>query len=125
MKEFMCIAKALADDNRVRTLMFLRGGELCVCQVIEMLQLAPSTVSKHLAILRQAGLIESRKEGRWIYHHLPEERTRLVELALRWVHESLGRDKTTLRDDRELKRVRETCLEELCNHYSNNCREAA
>lgn len=125
MKEFMCIAKALADDNRVRTLMFLRGGELCVCQVIEMLQLAPSTVSKHLAILRQAGLIESRKEGRWIYYHLPEERSRLVERALRWVHESLERDKTTLKDDRELKRVRETCLEELCNHYANNCRDAA
>ena len=70
MKEFMGVAKALADDNRTRALMCLRDGELCVCQIIELLQLAPSTVSKHLDILHRAGLIESRKEGRWIYYRL-------------------------------------------------------
>jgi DNA-binding transcriptional ArsR family regulator len=41
MKEFMAVAKALADENRVRVLMFLHEGELCVCQVVEMLGLAP------------------------------------------------------------------------------------
>jgi DNA-binding transcriptional ArsR family regulator len=125
MKEFMSITKALADDNRVRTLMFLRNGELCVCQVIEMLQLAPSTVSKHLAILRQAGLIDSRKKGRWIYYYLPEEASPTVLGALRWVLDSLKKDKRILADDRELERVKVTCLEELCNHYTNGNREAA
>jgi len=54
MRDFMRIAKALSDENRVRTLMFLAEGELCVCQIIEMLCLAPSTVSKHMNILYQA-----------------------------------------------------------------------
>jgi DNA-binding transcriptional ArsR family regulator len=125
MKEFMSIAKALADDNRVRILMFLRDGELCVCQIIEMLQLAPSTVSKHLAILRSAGLIDSRKKGRWIYYHLPTEPSAVAAGAIRWVRESLEHDRRVNADDRELKRVRAACLEELCNHYANGNREAA
>jgi len=73
MREFMAIAKALADESRTRVLMFLRGGELCVCQIVEMLGLAPSTVSKHMAILHQARLVESRKDGRWTYYRLPKE----------------------------------------------------
>ena len=59
MLEFMNITKALADENRVRILLALHGrDELCVCQLIDLLQLAPSTVSKHLFILRNARLIK-------------------------------------------------------------------
>ncbi len=123
MKEFMHIAKALADENRVRTLMFLRGGELCVCQIIEMLQLAPSTVSKHLAILRQAGLIDSRKDGRWIYYSLPEgEASETAAAAIEWIKNSLAFDKRIQADDQKLVRVRTMCLEELCNHYGTGQR---
>ena len=69
----MAVAKALADENRVRVLLTLCGRELCVCQIIEMLGLAPSTVSKHMAILKQARLVESRKEGRWMFYRLAGE----------------------------------------------------
>ena len=72
MREFMNITKALADENRVRTLLALRKGELCVCQITELFGLAVSTVSKHLSILYQAGLVESRKDGRWIYYRCRE-----------------------------------------------------
>ena len=72
MRGFMAVAKALADANRTRALMCLRDGELCVCRIMELLQLAPSTVSKHLDILYRAGLVESRKEGRWIYYRLAD-----------------------------------------------------
>ena len=58
MRDFLAIAKALSDASRVRILMFLKDGELCVCQVVEMLNLAPSTVSEHMAILHRAGLVE-------------------------------------------------------------------
>jgi ArsR family transcriptional regulator len=75
MREVMNITKALADGNRVRTLMGFRDGELCVCQITELFGLAPSTISKHLSILNQAGLVESRKGGRWIYYQLPENGT--------------------------------------------------
>jgi len=56
MRTIINIAKAFSDENRVRALMMLCNGELCVCQLIEMLGLAPSTVSKHMTILYQAGL---------------------------------------------------------------------
>ena len=58
MREFMNITGALADETRVRTLLALRKGELCVCQITELFGLAPSTVSKHLSLLFQAGLVD-------------------------------------------------------------------
>jgi DNA-binding transcriptional ArsR family regulator len=68
MRELLAITNALADQSRVSTLLALRHGRLCVCRIVELLQLAPSTVSKHLSILWQAGLVESRKTGRWVYY---------------------------------------------------------
>ena len=70
MREVMDVLKALADENRVRLLFALKGGELCVCQLVALLELAPSTVSKHLTILRSARLIDSRKNGRWMHYRL-------------------------------------------------------
>ena len=73
MRDLMAVIKALADENRVRILMALGPGELCVCQIVELLGLAPSTVSKHMAILKQARLVDSRKEGRWMFYRLAED----------------------------------------------------
>ena len=70
MFDFPTTCRALADENRIRILMALRGRQLCVCQVTAFLDLAPSTTSKHLSILRQARLIESNKQGRWVYYRL-------------------------------------------------------
>ena len=71
MKDFVAVTKALSDRNRIRALLALRRGELCVCQIIALLGLAPSTVSKHMSILKQAGLVKSRKEERWMHYSLP------------------------------------------------------
>ena len=68
MRDLMTVIKALADENRVRILWAVQGRELCVCQIVEMLGLAPSTVSKHLSILHQARLLDSRKDGRWMFY---------------------------------------------------------
>ena len=94
MFEFMNITKALADENRIRILLALNGQtELCVCQLIDMLQLAPSTVSKHLFILRNARLVLGRKEGRWMYYRLnTEEAAPYVKDALAWVIRSVADD---------------------------------
>ncbi len=70
MQDTLDVLRALADENRLRVLFALRNGELCVCQLIALLELAPSTVSKHLSILRSARLVESRKDGRWMYYRL-------------------------------------------------------
>ncbi|MBD3257642.1 metalloregulator ArsR/SmtB family transcription factor [candidate division GN15 bacterium] len=67
------IFKALGDETRLRAYLALCKGELCVCQLVEFLQLAPSTVSKHLSILKGAELIKSRKNGRWVYYSQSEQ----------------------------------------------------
>ena len=58
MRDLMAVTKALADESRVRILLALKPGKLCVCQIVELLQLAPSTVSKHMSILKHARLVE-------------------------------------------------------------------
>ena len=64
------ISRALGHPARLRAVAMLRTGELCVCQITEVLQLAQSTVSSHLRELRRAGLITERKDGRWVYFAL-------------------------------------------------------
>ena len=104
MFEFMNITKALADENRVRILMALDGrNELCVCQLIDMLQLAPSTVSKHLFILRNARLILGRKEGRWMYYRLNADGAPdTVKGALAWVTRSVADEPIICQDTERL-----------------------
>src|SRR5438874_5530757 len=102
----MNITRALADEKRVRTLLALRSGELCVCQITELFGLAPSTVSKHLSVLYQARLVESRKDGRWIYYKLPRNGApSAVREALRWVKGALANDPRVVADSRKLKRI--------------------
>lgn len=71
MQKVLDTVKALADGNRLRAVAALRvRDELCVCQITEMLGLSMATVSRHMNILHQAGLVESRKEGRWVFYRL-------------------------------------------------------
>jgi DNA-binding transcriptional ArsR family regulator len=119
MRDLLAITKALADESRTRVLMFLRGGELCVCQIVEMLGLAPSTVSKHLTILYQAGLIDSRKEGRWIYYRLPAKPSACAKMATRWLDCCLADDSKIVQDARRLKAVLKMDKETLCCRYKS------
>jgi len=118
MRDILAITKALSDSHRLRAVMFLRGGELCVCQIIAMLGLAPSTVSKHMAILHRAGLVETRKEGRWIYYRLARERADAnVRRTLEWLAHSLAGDRLVRRDERHLASLRKQAPDKLCVCY--------
>jgi ArsR family transcriptional regulator len=115
MRDFLNLTKALADENRVRLLLALRGGELCACQLTELLQLAPSTVSKHLFLLKNAGLLESRKDGRWIYFKLADHGAPVAVCeAIDWVKKSLGRSPVAQADARTLKQILKQDPTELC-----------
>src|SRR5258708_29256270 len=115
MRDFMAITKALADENRVRVLLALRGGELCVCQITELFGLAASTISKHLSILYQAGLLDSRKEGRWIYYSLPSKGApAATREAIQWVTRTLADDARTAQDAARLKKILAMDPVELC-----------
>jgi ArsR family transcriptional regulator len=115
MREFIRITRALADPNRVRTLLALRRGELCVCQITELLGFAPSTVSKHLSILHQAALVESRKDGRWIYYRRPgKDAPAMVRAALDWIEKSLADAPSVLEDNKKLEKILKRDPSELC-----------
>ncbi|MBW2112853.1 MAG: winged helix-turn-helix transcriptional regulator [Deltaproteobacteria bacterium] len=70
MREFIKVIKALRDPNRVKIVKMLQHGELCVCEIQEVLGTSQPTVSKHLKILEGAGLLNSRKEGLRVYYRL-------------------------------------------------------
>ena len=115
MKPFLAITKALSDPNRVRILLALRRGELCVCQITELFGFAPSTVSKHLSVLHHAGLVRSRKSERWVYYRLPDKAAPVaVREALDWVHKSLAKTAEAAADAKKLKRILKTDPSELC-----------
>ncbi len=106
MRAMIQITKALADPSRVRILLALREKELCVCQIVELLQLAPSTISKHLSILNQAGLIRSRKKERWVYCRLPgREAPVVVREAIDWVNKSLAPSAEVALDRKRLRKI--------------------
>ncbi len=115
MRELMAITKALADSNRIRILAMLQAGELCVCQIVEVLGLAPSTVSTHLSVLAGARLVESRKSGRWVYYRLPDHpESESVRGCIEWVINSLANDEVVVADRAKVNRVISICPEELC-----------
>lgn len=116
MFEFLSITKALAEENRVRILLAIEGQELCVCQLIELLELAPSTVSKHMSVLRQARLVDGRKDGRWMYYRLADQSAPVVVTeALGWVKSSLARNRRILEDAKRLKEILKIDREVLCS----------
>jgi ArsR family transcriptional regulator, arsenate/arsenite/antimonite-responsive transcriptional repressor len=116
LNNVILIAKAFSDSNRVRALAALRGGELCVCQIIELLGLAPSTVSKHMSVLKQAGLVASRKEERWMYYRLPEENDMpsMVRGAVKWALQALESDEIVRRDQKALAKITKQNPSSLC-----------
>ena len=119
MRELLAITKAISDRNRIRVLMFLRGRQLCACQVIEMLRLAPSTVSRHMAVLERARLVESRKEGRWVFYRLAgKDAPPPVSRAIRWLTDALKNDKQVLQDARRVEVVCRMDKEKLCARYN-------
>lgn len=121
MKDFLNITKALADANRLRMLMALEAGELCVCQIAELTGLAMSTASKHLSLLYQAGLVNARKEGRWMYYSLPAKGApTAARQAVAWVRHSLQADERIAQDARQLKLVRAMDLAALCKRQCKN-----
>jgi len=111
----MAITRALSDPGRVRILLALRRGELCVCQITELFGLAPSTMSKHLSVLHQSGLIASRKKERWVYYRLPDETApAMVREALDWTRKSLGKSAEAVADAKRLKAILKMDAREIC-----------
>lgn len=114
MRQFLNITQALSDESRIRVLLALRDGELCVCQIIELLGLAPSTVSKHMTLLAQAELVQRRKEGRWHYYQLADAKQGSpVAESLKWLETMMGDSPIARQDQKSLKQICRKSKEEV------------
>jgi DNA-binding transcriptional ArsR family regulator len=108
----VAVARALGHPARLRAVAMLRSGELCVCQITEVLKLAPSTVSAHLRELKLAGVVSERKDGKWVHFGLVED-----DQIRSWVDAALTpleRDPQLEADDRLVDDLRRLPVEDLC-----------
>jgi len=105
-RETVNVFKALSDPNRIRIIKMLESRELCVCEVREVLDLSTSTVSKHLSILRDAGLIVDSKDGKWVNFRLNQKSgNSFVRSQLELVMKSFSDDEQLAADRRKLVKV--------------------
>jgi len=103
LKDFIKVMKALSDPNRVKIVKMLQHREFCVCEIQYVLGIAQPTVSKHLKILEDAGLVTYRKDGLWVNYRLTDGASSPYAASL------LGNLKHWLTDDPEIREI----LEEL------------
>lgn len=112
MNIFLKQTKALADGSRLRiTAALFQYPELCVCQITELLGLATATVSRHISVLRNASLVESRKDGRWIYYRLSDDFPRQLR---QWIKKDLLPSRQIQQDQARLHQIASCSLEEIC-----------
>jgi ArsR family transcriptional regulator, arsenate/arsenite/antimonite-responsive transcriptional repressor len=99
MRNFTKVMKALSDSNRVKIVKMLQHKPMCVCELQEALQIAQSSVSKHLKILEEAGLVDYKKDGLWVNYHLTDG------MKSPYVSSLMGNLRHWLEDDQEVKNL--------------------
>lgn len=105
-------SKGLAHPARLRLLAMLASGELCVCQMTAVLELAPSTVSQHLSVLSRGGLVADRKEGKLVFYRLGEGE--VAEAILEPLLSLLAEDDDVRADRILVEQLRRIPVAELC-----------
>lgn len=90
MKTIPDLFKAMAHPTRLRILCLLFDGEVCVCKIMEILNLPQSTASRHLAILKNADLVEDRREGSWVHYSLAKGHSAMTDQLLEVLEEHLS-----------------------------------
>ena len=116
LETYEAVAKAVADPSRARILKLLEGGELCVCQITTVLTFATCTVSKQLAELKKAGLVQQRRDGKWIYYRLAgHELNAYARHFLGLVNTLLNDDPAVAEDRRLLALVKTVPVNVLCH----------
>ncbi len=108
MRSLTKLFKALSDTNRLRILKMLEVKPLCVCEITEALHLATSTVSKHLSILRDAGFIIDKKDGKWVNYTLQPENKAAILLPI--ISEWLENNETIIKDAEQLQTIDRSTL---------------
>lgn len=115
LRQYERALKSVADPTRVRILKLLEGGEMCVCQIIAVLEFNQSTISKHLFLLKTAGLVKERREGKWVHYSLDgADGSLYVRKMLRLLKGWLNDDPRVARDREREAIAREAGPMEIC-----------
>ena len=99
------IGKAIDHPFRIRALAALRDRELCVCELIELFGLAPSTVSKHMTMIADAGLVDRRRDGRWTYYSRPADPEQPIARAIEMLMMLVEDDPIAAEDRRNIPSI--------------------
>lgn len=111
MNQSLLILKSLSDRNRLRVVAALMDHEeLCACQLTELLQVTGATASRHMALLLNAGLVTSRKEGRWVHYKLSPT---FPPHLFQWLEKELQTDIEHLTDQKRLTQITRCAPEEI------------
>jgi len=103
MRELIKVFKALSDETRLRMLKLLLEGELCVCEIMQVLEISQSRASRNLGILREAGLLKDRRDGQWVHYSINTEGVTDYAPLLELLNQSLNQDETILKDKEKRK----------------------
>ena len=101
--------KALADETRLRILNLLVRGELCVCDIMAVLDIGQSKASRHLAYLRNLGLVNDRRSGAWMYYTLSRPDGLTHERILQWLTEAATELPQAAADLKTLRQRKRQC----------------
>lgn len=115
------VLKALADATRLRLLGLLMAGEVCVCDLHDSLRLPQSKVSRHLAYLRRAGLVATRRKGLWVYYRLADGPDPVVHAIRDAVVHALGHLEAPRKDRQRLEKKTGCAVPELCGPEGLAC----
>lgn len=115
MKNTAQIFKALSDETRLRILALLFDGELCVCDVMEVLGLPQSTASRHLAYLKNAGWVVDRRQNRWMYYQINTGNKKLSQDLLAVLHQHLPLIEVIEQDRKRLENYLAVKQDETCS----------
>ena len=113
MQELLKAFKALGDETRVRLLKLLQQRELCVCELIQALNMTQSRVSRNLGILKNAGLVKDRRDGLWVHYSLNDDAKPYIKELLEMLKDSCNDDKIIAKDLIELSKTKK--LSNICN----------
>lgn len=114
MENILTVFKALSDETRLRILKLLEQGELCVCDIVAALDMIQPKVSFHLAVLKDAGLIRDRKQGKWVHYSIDNadmfRRFLLLSALERVQAESVRDDSKRLQEFLKTKTIKENVV---------------
>jgi ArsR family transcriptional regulator, arsenate/arsenite/antimonite-responsive transcriptional repressor len=117
--------QALGDATRLRILGLLLAGEICVCDIHETLRISQPKASRHLAYLRRAGLVVTRRQGLWVHYRLADTSDAILSTIQRAVTHVLGHLEAVRRDAGRLQKKTGCCLPETADAPTFACCSAA